>query len=156
MRAKTGDGRIRVDWPTFWGAVFFLVLGGGFAGFGAYQLTTTFDFMAAAEPRAAIVLDNPSNCDDDGCTWWPTFQVQGDAEGQTRRTRHGSSTYSWSEDTEVDVLVNPAYDYIRIPGADNLYLLGGAFFALGMLPVIIAIWLMARMVFTRDTGQDTT
>jgi len=150
-----GGSRIRVDWPTFWGAVFFLLIGGGFAIFGGYQVITTYDFMKAAEPRTALVIDNPSNCDDDGCTWWPTVQVSGEPEGQTRRTRHGASNYSWSEDSEIDVLVNPAYDYVRIPGADNLYLLGGAFFAIGMLPVVIAIWLMFRMVFTRQSGPDT-
>lgn len=149
-------GRIRVDWPTFWGAVFFLVIGGGFAIFGGYQLGTTFAFMNAAEERPAVILSNRESCDSDGdCTWWPTLRVE-EADGTLReaRTRFGASNYGWSEGAEVTVLSNRSYDYVRMPGADNLYLLGGAFFALGMLPVIIAIWLMFKMVFYRDTGDD--
>jgi hypothetical protein len=154
MGAAERSGPIRVDWPTFWGAIFFLVLGGGFAIFGGYQIVTTHAFMRAAEERPAIILHNPASCDDDGgCTWWPTLRVtEADGTGREARTRFGASNYSWSEGAEITVLSNRAYGYVRIPGADNLYLLGGAFFALGMMPVVIAIWLMARMVFTRRSA----
>ncbi|WP_375173037.1 hypothetical protein [Pseudooceanicola sp.] len=139
-----------MDWPTFWGAVFFLLIGGGFAIFGGYQVVTTYAFMGTAEERPATVLENPDRCDDDGCTWWPTLQVQ-EADGTERvtRTRFGASNYGWGEGAEITVLSNRAYDYVRIPGADNLYLLGGAFFCIGMLPVVIAFWLLAKLVFTR-------
>jgi hypothetical protein len=43
---------------------------------------------------------------------------------------------------------------VRIPGFDNLYLLGAAFFALGMLPVILSFWLLARFTFrVRQQGN---
>ena len=144
-------GRLRVDWPTFWGAVAFLVVGGGFAIFGGYHLVTTRAFMAGATERPALVLLNPASCDDEGCTWWPTLRVTGpDGAERDLRTRVGASNYGFGEGTELTVLSNPEYDYVRIPGAGNLYLMGGAFFALGMLPVLIAIWLLSRLVFTRD------
>ncbi len=147
------SGRLRVDWPTFWGAVFFLLIGGGFAIFGGYQVLTTHAFMRAAEETGAVVLENSESCDDDGCTWWPTFRLTApDGTERRMRTRFGASNYGWSEGAEVTVLTNPAYGYVRIPGAGNLYLLGGAFFTLGMLPVVIAVWLMARMVFAREGG----
>ena len=137
---------MRVDWPTFWGAVFFLLIGGGFAIFGAYQLVTTRSFMAGAEPQLAVVVENPSNCDDDSCTWRPLLRL---ADGREARTLYGASNYGWGEGAEIEVLVNPERDYVCVAGADNLYLLGGAFLGLGLLPVVLAIWLLARLVFSR-------
>lgn len=144
-------GPIRVDWPTFWGAVFFLLIGGGFAGFGGYQLITTYVFMTGASERLAVVLSNPENCDSDGdCTWRPTLSVsEADGSLYEARTRFGASNFGWSEGTELTVLRNPGYPYVRMPGADNLYLLGGGFFLIGMIPVVIALWLLRRMVFSR-------
>lgn len=152
MGARTGV--MRVDWPTFWGAIFFLTIGGGFALFGGYQLATTYHFMQNASPVPAVVTQSAESCDDDGCTWWPTL-VFTDAGGQqtSLRTRHGASNYGWSEGSEITVLHNPGYGYLRIPGIDNLYLLGGAFFTLGMLPVVIAIWLLFTMTFNQHRGD---
>lgn len=146
----TERGRIRVDWQMFAGCAFFLMIGGGFAIFGGYQLVTTHLFMRDAVPLAATVIENPESCDDDGCTWWPTVRFD-DPDGVVReaRTRHGASNYDWGEGARIDILYNPRWTYVRVPGADNLYLLGGAFFALGMLPVCIAVWLLSRFTFRR-------
>lgn len=99
-----------------------------------------------------LLLKTPESCDDDGdCTWWPRLRYK-DAKGVTHEaeTRFGASKYGWNEGTEIEALYNPGYHYLRIPGADNLYLLGSAFFALGLLPVIIALWLLTKFTFTRD------
>ncbi|WP_375687299.1 hypothetical protein [Pseudooceanicola sp. LIPI14-2-Ac024] len=145
------SGAIRVDWPTFLGAVFFLLIGGGFAVFGAYQLSTTRAFVRNAAMVPATVLANVESCDDEDCTWWPTFGFS-DSRGRLHemRTRHGASTYGWREGEVIGALYNPNYAYVRIPGFGNLYLLGTAFLLIGLLPVCIAVWLLARHTFTRD------
>lgn len=140
--------RRAVDWPTFWGAALFLVIGGGFAVFGGWQLLTTRAFLADAVPVTATVVERHESCDDDGCTWWPTVELT-DPGGTTHRLRpqFGSSEFGWSEGEEIAALWNPAYAYVRIPGAGNLWLLGGAFFAIGLLPAILGVWLLARWTF---------
>ncbi len=144
--------RMKVDWGTFWGAIWFLAIGGGFAVFGGYQLWSTHLFLQDAQPLRSTVIANPANCDDDGdCTWWPRVRYT-DPAGASReaRTKFGASNYGWNEGSQIDILHNPRFDYIRIPGGDNLYLMGGAFFAIGMLPVVIAIWLLWKITFTRE------
>ena len=136
--------------------MFFITMGGGFAVFGGYQVVTTWQFMQEAQPLQATVAVNPASCDDDGsCTWWPKFWLR-DPAGDIRwtKTRFGASNYGYSEDSEVTVLYNPSSPYVRMPGADNLYLLGGSFFAIGMLPVVIAIWLLFRVTFYREGVDD--
>lgn len=138
---------------TFWGAVFFLLIGGGFAGFGGYQVVTTWNFMHAATLTTATVVDRRDSCDDDGCTYRPTFAFQ-DETGQRQQAepRFGASNFGFAVGSDVDVYVNPAYPYVRVAGPDNLWLLGGSFFVLGMLPVVLAFWLLARFTFTRERG----
>ncbi|MEM0946851.1 MAG: DUF3592 domain-containing protein [Pseudomonadota bacterium] len=149
--------RLKVDWGNFWGAIWFLVIGGGFAIFGGYQIWVTTVFLRNAEPVRAVVLENPSSCDDDGCSWWPRVSyVTPEGISRETKTQFGSSSYGWNEGAEIDILHNPAFDYIRIPGGDNLYLLGGAFFVLGSLPVVIAIWILFRRVFSRVPVGDET
>jgi len=128
------------------------VIGGGFAGFGGYQLVTTYQFLPGATEVVAEVIENPESCDDDGgCTWWPRFQLTApDGAKILTKTQFGASNYGYGEGAEVRVLHNPDYDFVRIPGGDNLWLMGGAFFAIGMLPVIIAFWLLFRMTFYRE------
>ncbi|WP_322867020.1 DUF3592 domain-containing protein [Aquicoccus sp. G2-2] len=148
--------RITVDWPTFWGAISFLVIGGGFAIFGGYQLATTYAFTRNATQYEATIVENAKTCDDDGsCTWWPRVQFAAPPDGlQQAKTRFGASNYGWGKGTKIKILSNPAYPYVRIPGFDNLYLLGAAFFALGMLPVILSFWLLARFTFrVRQQGN---
>ncbi|MGV6810835.1 MAG: DUF3592 domain-containing protein [Brevirhabdus sp.] len=149
-------GRLRVDWGTFWGAIWFLVIGGGFAGFGSYQLVTTYQFLPGAAEVMAEVVENPESCDDDGgCTWWPRFRlIAADGAEVHTKTRFGASNFGYGEGTKVRVLYNPDYTYVRIPGRDNLWLLGGAFFVLGMLPVVIAFWLLLSMTFYREEKGD--
>lgn len=144
-------GKIATDWPTFWGAVSFLVIGGGFAIFGGYQLATTYAFTRNATLLEATILENPRSCDSDGsCTWWPRVQyLSSTGATHTAKTRFGASNYGWASGSRLDILANPAYPYVRIPGVTNLYLLGAAFFALGLLPVVLAVWLLARFTFTR-------
>jgi hypothetical protein len=152
----TQDIGIRVDWLTFWGATLFLLVGGGFAGFGGYQLWSTHIFLKEAGTAKAIVIENPESCDDDGeCTWWPLLQFS-DATGaiHERKTKFGASNYSWGEGSEIDILYNPSFPYVRVPGNDNLYLLGGAFLALGMLPVAISVWLLSKWTFAREDGRS--
>jgi hypothetical protein len=128
----------------------FMTVGGGFAVFGGYQLWSTRAFLQDASPVLATITDPRERCDDDGCTYWPEMRFNDDT-GQMHwlRTRHGSSDYRWSEGTEITALYNPAYRYLRVPGATNLWLLGGAFFGLGSLVFVLGVWLMARLVFGR-------
>ena len=145
-------GRLHIDWPTLAGALLFLVIGGGFAGFGGWQLWTTAQFMKNAETVEAIVVDAHESCDDDGCTWWPEFARDGpDGQPIQQRTQFGSSAYGMSEGSRQTVLVNPDFAYVRMPGTDNLWLLGGAFFGFGALGLTVAIWLLLRQVFRRET-----
>ena len=142
---------IRIDWPTFWGAVSFLLIGGGFAIFGGYQLWTTYSFVNSATPVVATVVENHANCDNDSdCTWRPHLRFN-DASGETyeAQTRYGASNYGWNEGTQVEALYNPAFTYLHIAGTGNLYLLGAGFFALGMLAVVVALWLLAKLTFSR-------
>ena len=145
-------GQLRPDWGTLSGAFFFILIGGGFAAFGFYQLVTTWQFLSDAVPVEARVAENPESCDDDGCTWWPTMTFE-DANGNEilRPTRHGSSSYGYSEGSELTVLVNPDYNYVRLPEADNLWLLGGAFAALGTLPFVLGFWLLFTHSFVRTS-----
>lgn len=46
---------LKVDWPTFWGAVWFILLGSGFAGFGGYQVFTTWQFRDNAAKLPALI-----------------------------------------------------------------------------------------------------
>ena len=143
-------GRLRPDWGTLSGALVFILIGGGFAAFGFYQLVTTWQFLSDAEPVEARVIENPESCDDDGCTWWPTLAfVDPDGSEVMKPTRHGSSNFGYSEGTELTILVNPDYDYVRLPAADDLWLLGGAFAALGTLPVVLGFWLLFTHSFIR-------
>lgn len=144
----------RVDWPTFWGALGFLVIGTGFATFGGWHLWVTWDFIVDAEPVQAIVLDAHESCDDDGCTWWPELSFT-DSSGDTRvmRTQFGSSDYGFSEGSTITALHNPAFTYLRIPGFGNLWLFGAMFFGLGAFVAPIGAWLMAVMAFPRRGPQ---
>jgi hypothetical protein len=148
-------GSIRIDWPTFWGALAFLVVGGGFALFGGYHVWTTGQFLLGAEPVSAVVMDENEDCDDDGCTWWPELSFV-DETGETvvMRTRVGSSDYGWPSGMRVDALYNPSYPYLRMPGAFNLWLLGGGFLALGSFVAACGAWLMAKLVFSRRHSAD--
>ena len=46
----TGRGPLRIDWGVAVGALLFLLVGGGFAIFGGYQLANTRAFLQAAFP----------------------------------------------------------------------------------------------------------
>jgi len=135
------NGKRRPDWPLIAGMAAFLVVGLGFMAFGAHQIVTTRAFLADATPVEGEVIAQHESCDDDGCTWRPTFRFT-DARGEMReaQTLYGASNYGWSEGTERIILHNPGHDHVRIPGFWNLWLLGGAFFALGALPVAIALY----------------
>lgn len=145
-----GRGRLRVDRDSAIVAAGMLIIGGGFAAFGAWQLWTTWAFLGDATTVSAEVLAANESCDDDGCTWWPevAFEIP-EGEAGTARTQFGSSDYDFGEGSRIDVLYNPAYEYVRVPGADNLWLLGGAFFFLGMFGVIPALWILATLTFYR-------
>lgn len=147
--------RYRLDWGIISGALFFIVLGGGFAGFGFYQLITTYHYVSEAYEAPAVVVRNSESCDDDGCTWWPTLAFT-DANGTEveRHTRHGSSNFGYSVGAEVDVLVNDAYGYVRMTGGSDLWLLGGAFAALGSLPFVIGFWLLFTQSFVPREPED--
>lgn len=123
----------------------FVVVGGGFAVFGGWQLWTTHTFLQNATELSAVVLNRNENCDSDGCTYWPDF-ILTDPRGQilVLPTQFGSSAYGYSEGAEVAVLFNPSYDYVRVTGASNLWLLGGAFFALGFPVCLLGFWLLAK------------
>lgn len=111
--------------------------------------------MADAVPVDAIVIDNPANCDDDGCTWWPRLSLNDPFTVEREvRTRFGASNYGFGQGETVTVLSNPAYPYVRIPGASNLYLLGGGFFLIGFFPLAIAVWLLAKLTFTQPASTQ--
>lgn len=139
--------RTRIDWPTFWGALVFLLGGGGFALFGAWDLKATSDYLDGAAIVRAEVIENPPTCDDDGCRWQPVLRVPApDGTSRTATTRYAASDYSWSEGRVIEVYSNPAYPYVRVTGFWSLWLFGAAFLALGLLPVGLSVWLFARMV----------
>ena len=146
----TRRGRLRIDWGTAAGALAFLVVGGGFAAFGGYQLITTWSFLSGAEPVRATVVAQQESCDDDGCTWRPTFRFT-DSGGTVReaQTYHGASNYGWSEGTEREVLHNPAHPDVRVPGFWNLWVFGAGFFLLGALAVGVALFPLRRLSFVR-------
>jgi len=146
-----GISRIRTDWPTFWGALGFVLVGGGFAVFGGAQLWSAYAFTRGAIPVAATVIDNPADCNDDGdCTFRPLLRFD-DPDGAVReaRTHFGASHYGWTEGTQVEALFNPEHPDLRMAGRDNLYLLGGWFLGLGSVAAALGVWLLARMTFTR-------
>ncbi len=136
-------GRYRVDWPTAAGAIMFILVGGGFATFGGWQLWTTHQFLQEGAEVQAIVVEQNENCDSDGCTYWPELSLT-DPMGVTKSmpTQFGSSAYGYSEGSEIGVLFNPHYDYVRVIGTSNLWLLGGAFFGLGFPVCLLGFWLM--------------
>lgn len=136
-------------WGDFWGAIFMIVFAGGFATFGGYQLWTTHAFLQDAVPMPGIVTENVETCDDDDeCTYWPRIKLTlPSGQEVMTKTRYGTSSYDWKEGSEIDTLYNPAYSYVRIPGASNLYLLGGGFFGLGMFTILVAIWFLIVQVF---------
>lgn len=123
----------------------FILIGGGFAIFGGWQLYATRSFLSSATQVQAQVIDSHENCDNDGCTWWPEFTVTDATGAQVMlQTQFGSSAYQMSEGEIVTVHVNPDFDYVRIPGTSNLWLLGAAFFALGFPTALLGVWLMVR------------
>ncbi|MDU8910893.1 hypothetical protein [Aestuariicoccus sp. MJ-SS9] len=143
-------GRFRVDWPTFAGAMMFILFGAGFGGFGLWQLVTTFSFLRNAVPIEALLVASNRSCDDDGCTYWPEFSFQSpDGIPHSLQTQFGSSAYGWAEDSTQTILYNAGYGYVRIPGADDLWLLGGGCFALGGLVFCLGFWILFRMTFSR-------
>ncbi|MGR3615890.1 MAG: hypothetical protein ACU0BB_07590 [Paracoccaceae bacterium] len=88
----SGRGRIKIDWPTAAGALMFILVGGGFAAFGGWQLVTTYDYLGSATEYPAEVVENPENCNSDNeCTWWPRVSFTTDA-GETLelKTQFGS------------------------------------------------------------------
>lgn len=150
-----GRGGFRIDWTTALGALAFLVVGGGFMAFGAWQIVTNLAFVQRAVPVQAVVIANAEACDDDGCTWWPTLRFT-DPMGDARelRTRFGSSDFGWEEGAPVEALFSPGYDYVQIPGFGNLWLFGGAFFLLGALPVGLAFFPLGRLAIVRRPETD--
>ena len=147
-------GRLRVDRDAAIVVAAMLTVGGGFAAFGGWQLWTTWAYLGDAVTVSAEVLAANESCDDDGCTWWPevAFETPG-GEARTARTQFGSSEYGFSEGSRIDVLYNPAYDYVRVPGTGNLWLLGAAFFALGLFAVLPALWVLANLTVYREGGK---
>lgn len=148
-------GRLRVDWPTFWGALAFLLVGGGFALFGGHGALTTAQFLRAAQPVEAIVVDDHKTCESDGCTWRPALAFTDPATQETRilRTRYGSSDYGWQAGAKIEALHNPAYDHLRIPGVSNLWVFPLGFLLLGLFAAGIGLWLMVRLVFSRSPAE---
>ena len=136
--------RRRIVWPTVAGALFSLAIGGSFFAFGVWQVWTTNSFLSDAQDVSAVVIDSGESCDDEGCTYWPTVSVDtGAGQPQEMRTQFGSSMYETSEGQTIDVLYNPAYSYIRMPGGEELWLLGVAaifFGGLGLLICAVAVW----------------
>ncbi|MCR9149712.1 MAG: DUF3592 domain-containing protein [Rhodobacteraceae bacterium] len=151
----TGRGPLRIDWGVAAGALLFLLVGGGFAIFGGYQLANTRAFLQAAEPVRATVIARHESCDDDGCTWRPTFRFT-DAHGEIReaQTLYSASNYGWSEGTERTVLHNPAFPHVRVPGFANLWVFGAGFFLLGALLVVLAIYPLAPLAVSRAPRPD--
>ena len=148
-------GRYWVDWPTAAGAMMFVLVGGGFAVFGGWQLLTTYSFLQNASEAQAIVIDSNESCDSDGCTYWPDFSLT-DPAGQERilPTQFGSSAYGYGAGSEVTVKFNQDYDYVRVTGTSNLWLLGGAFFALGFPVCLLGFWLLFRHTVWHDTEVE--
>ena len=136
--------RRRIVWPTVAGALFSLAIGGSFFAFGVWQVWTTYSFLNNGQAVPAIVIDTGESCDDDGCTYWPTLSVDiGAGETHQMRTQFGSSMYERSEGQTISVHYNPSYSYVRMPGAEELWLLGFAaifFGALGLLICGVAVW----------------
>lgn len=152
-----GRAGIRVDWGLMAGALLFILIGAGFAGFGGWYLVTTQQFLGAAEDVTGTVIAPNESCDDeDGCTYWPEFEFAS-PEGETlrARTQFGSSEYGFGEGEAVTILYNPAYDYVRIPGAGNLWLFGVGFFGLGVFALAVGLWLAIRhAVYRPRQGSD--
>lgn len=150
-----GRGRFRIDWTTATGALVFLIVGGGFMLFGAWQVATNLAFLQRAVPVQAVVIANAESCDDDGCTWWPTLAFT-DPMGDARElpTRFGSSDFGWDEGTRLEALFSPGYDYVHIPGFGNLWLLGGAFFLLGAMAVGMAFFPLGRLAIMRKGAGE--
>ncbi len=150
----TGRGPLRIDRGVAAGALAFLIVGGGFAAFGGHHLVTTRAFLNGAEPVQATVIAQDESCDDDGCTWRPTFRFT-DPAGETReaRTLYGASNYGWSEGTERTVLQNPAHDHVRMPGFWNLWAFGAGFFLLGALALGIALFPLRRLAMMRVSDE---
>ena len=137
--------RRRIVWPTVAGALFSLAIGGSFFAFGVWQVWTTYSFLGGATDVSAVVLDSGRNCDDDGdCTYWPTLAVETGADTpKEMRTQFGSSMYYRSEGSTITVHYNPDYNYVRMPGTEELWLLGFAaifFGGLGLLICGVAVW----------------
>ncbi len=143
-------GPLKVDWPTAAGALFFILMGGGFGGFGGWQLVTTYSFLNGAVPVTATVHEQRESCGDEGCTYWPDLAlITPSGQDIILPTQFGASSYGYSEGSEVTVHYNPDYAYVRVSGGSELWLLGAGFFALGSLVFCLGIWLLLRWTVSR-------